>query len=155
LLDALPPVTPSAAFAAGLWERLAAEDPPPAARVRPLRPVRWALPVLAAAAVVALALASQLRAPATPPGVHAPAAPIAAAPPPAPEAAVARPREAEQPQVARAVSPRAEELQPEDLPSDLLENAELFLRLPVVRRLETLEHFESVQNSHEGEEGAG
>ena len=46
-------------------------------------------------------------------------------------------------------------LRPEDLPPDLLEHPELFLRLPVVRRLEKLEHLGSDQERQGTDDGAG
>jgi hypothetical protein len=77
----------------------------------------------------------------------APAAPAAAAP--AKIATRAQPPEAA-PQVARAGN-----LGPEDLPPELLEHPELFLRLPVVRRLETLEYLGAVHDQPERKDGAG
>lgn len=168
----LPAVEPSASFADGLWEKIAAEATPaaPAPNVRVLRPWRWAAPALAAAAVVALAFASLLRttespsnAPtsAAPERIAAPApakrkadAPVVVARPAAPKDAPAK--EEAPPQVASVDGVRPEDLRPEDLPPELLEHPELFLRLPVVRRLETLEHIDAVQNSHDdGDGGAG
>lgn len=169
-VGALPAVEPSAAFASGLWDKIAAETAPstPAPNVRVLRPWRWAPPALAAAAVVALAFSSLLRttesptqAPpsAAPERVAAPApavrpdAPVVAARPAAPKD---EPAGEAAPQVAAADAVRPEDLRPEDLPPELLEQPELFLRLPVVRRLETLEHIDAAQNSHDdGDGGAG
>jgi hypothetical protein len=39
----------------------------------------------------------------------------------------------------------------EQYPPELVEHPELFLRLPVVRRLEKLQHFEEVRRHGEGE----
>jgi negative regulator of sigma E activity len=161
-----------------LWQRIEAEptrsgraasepaDKPsvPAPRVRVVRPWRWAVPALAAAAIIALAFSSQLR-----PRTPEPATPASAPPErvavPAPEArkpeppavAAARPApKADAPQVAAADELRPEDLRPEDLPPELAEHPELFLRLPVVRRLDTLEHFDAVHDSHGADEdGAG
>jgi len=166
----LPAVEPSAAFAAGLWDKIAAETTPatPAPNVRVLRPWRWAPPALAAAAVVALAFSTLLRTTESPtqappavapervaapaPAVRKPDAPVVAARP----APKDEPTGEEAPQVAAADALRPEDLRPEDLPPELLEQPELFLRLPVVRRLETLEHIDAVHNSHDdGDGGAG
>lgn len=166
----LPTVEPSPAFTEGLWDKIAAEATRsvPVPNVRVLRPWRWAVPALAAAAVVALAFSSLLRTtehstkdPATEPPqrVAAPApanrkpdAPVVMAHPAAPKDGPAN--EDASPQVAAANAVRPEDLRPEDLPPGLLEHPELFLRLPVVRRLETLEHIDAVHNSHD-EDGGG
>lgn len=164
----LPAVEPSPAFADGLWEKIAAgADPaPPAPNVRVLRPNRWAAPALAAAAVVALAFASLLRTTGAPTKAPASAAPErVAAPAPAarkpdapvvvarPAAPKGEPATGEAPQMAVADAVRPEDLPSESLPPELLEHPELFLRLPVVRRLETLEHIDAVQNSHDDDAG--
>ena len=170
-MSELPAVEPSPTFAAGLWDKIAAETTPssPAPNVRVLRPWRWAAPALAAAAIVALAFSSLLRTtdrPTSPPAATAPdrvAAPAPAVRKPDAPVVVARPAapqdepaKDEAPRVAAADAVRPEDLRPEDLPPELLEQPELFLRLPVVRRLETLEHIDAVQNSHDdGDGGAG
>lgn len=162
----LPAVEPSPAFADGLWEKIAAgaQSSPPAPNVRVLRPNRWAAPALAAAAVVALAFASLLRTTDGPtkaptsaapervaaPAVRKPDAPAIVARPAAPKG---EPAKEEAPQMAAADAVRPEDLPPESLPPELLEHPELFLRLPVVRRLETLEHIDAVQNSHDDDAG--
>ena len=169
-VGALPAVEPSATFGDGLWDKIAAETKPasPAPNVRVLRPWRWAVPALAAAAVVALAFSSVLRSTGSPtktppaaaperiaapaPAVRQPDAPVGARP----AAPKNEPATEDAPQVAAADAARPEDLRPEDLPPELLDNPELFLRLPVVRRLETLEHIDAVQNSHDdGDGGAG
>ncbi len=160
----LPAIEPSPTLAEGLWERIAAAERPAASpRVRVLRPWRWAVPALAAAAVVALAFSSQLRprtiTPTAPTGAppERVAAPAPVAPKPeAPAVAAARPAPKEDaPQVAQVDDQvRPEDLRLEDLPPELAEQPELFLRLPVVRRLETLEHFDAVRDSH-GDDAGG
>jgi anti-sigma factor RsiW len=165
----LPAVEPSPSLADGLWAKIAAEATPstPAPNVRVLRPWRWAAPALAAAAVVALAFSSLFRTTESPRKAPSAASERLAAPGPAvqPDAPVVvarpaapkdEPSNEEAPQVAAADAARPEDLRPEDLPPKLLDNPELFLRLPVVRRLETLEHIDAVQNSHDdGDGGAG
>lgn len=155
----LPAVQPSPAFAAGLWDRIAAEAAPGPGVVRPLRPWRWAAPALAAAAVVAIAFQSLLRPTAPPTASKAPEQVAAPAPvarqPDAPAIAAARPAPTEEPAQVAAATMRPEDLRPEDLPPELLDHPELFLRLPVVRRLGTLEHFDAARDSHADEDGAG
>lgn len=167
----LPAVEPSPAFAGGLWDTIAAETTPvsPAPNLRVLRPWRWATPALAAAAVVALAFSSLLRTTESPtkvppaaapervaapaPAAREPDAPVVAARPAAPKD---DPAKDAAPRVAAVDAARPEDLRPEDLPPELLEHPELFLRLPVVRRLETLEHIDAVHNAHDdGDGGAG
>ena len=162
LVQTLPGIEPSPTFADEFWRRMDGESAPRDPRVRPLRPMRWALPALAAAAVVALALHSLLGGPApnpaTAPGqAPAPAARVAAVPPPraqheAPPAQVAaQPASpAEAPQVADV-----ESLRPEDLPPELVEHPELFLRLPVVRRLEKLQYLGSAPDRQAAPDDAG
>ena len=58
--------------------------------------------------------------------------------------AVARAK-SEEPADAAPIEQANAELAPEDLPPELIEHPELFLRLPVVRRLDKLEHFEEVR----------
>jgi hypothetical protein len=48
-------------------------------------------------------------------------------------------------EVASAPGTDLPDVAPEDLPPELLEQPEFFLRLPVVRRLEKLEHFDQVR----------
>ncbi len=73
---------------------------------------------------------------------------VAKAPVAAPEQLAAR--EAREAPVAEERVADAE-LAPEDLPPDLLEHPEFFLRYPVVRRLNKLEHFEEVRRHDENE----
>jgi anti-sigma factor RsiW len=158
----LTPIAPSPSFDGDFWRRVAAEPTPIASRRGGGRRLGWALPTLAAAAVLALALRSLL---ATPPSPEAPAAPSTrvAAAPPAPPAKPAAPALAAKPGVVPekpAAEPAAElaavdSLRPEDLPPELLAQPELFLRLPVVRRLETLEYLGSVDDRPSGAGGAG
>ena len=139
----LPPIEPSAGFDAEFWRRMnAAEAAAPTLRSR--RRV-WALavPALAAAATVAIAARSLLAPSALPTTAGAPAPRVAHAPAVKPAPAVAAnhaTRPAEPAEVADA-----HEALPEDLPPQLVEHPELFLRLPVVRRLDKLEVFEAVQ----------
>jgi len=150
----LPPIEPSRDFAATFWERMDAE-PLAVERGEPRRrPWRWAVPMLAAAAGLALAVRA-LVAPA--PSTTQPAAP-AARPPAVAAAKVERPQVAAVPEAKKdepAQVANVEELRPEDLPPELVEHPELFLRLPVVRRLDTLEHFEAVKRQQQSEGGAG
>lgn len=147
----LPRVEPSADFAARLWERLDAADAAAGAGFR-LR--RWAAPALAAAALLALALRFMIG------GAGRDTPSVARVTEPAPvvlakpvtTAGSRRETEAGTPQV--AVADGAEPA-PEDLPPELLEQPELFLRLPVVRRLDTLENFEEVRHHHEAEPVGG
>jgi anti-sigma factor RsiW len=152
----LPPIEPSADFATNFWRRMNAAE----AAVSTLHPRRrvWqlAVPALAAAAVLALVARSLVTSPTTAPSAPAAAKQVAAAPArkaPAGAANQAAPP-AEPAQVANA-----DNQLPEDLPPELVEHPELFLRLPVVRRLEKLEHFEEVrQQTPEGgnsQDGAG
>ncbi len=153
-LDGLPAVAPSAQFADDFWRKLAAEAPAAAAvATRKVRPLRWAVPALAAAAVVALAFRAFVRGPsATPaPGVHAPR--VAAAP-----ASNAEPKKVASRHRAESAASQVADvdtLKPEDLPPELLEHPELYLRLPVVRRLEKLEYFGSAHDQPAGDDGAG
>ncbi len=150
----LPAVEPSRDFAATFWERMEAEPAVAERPGRPSRPLRWVVPVLAAAAVLALALRSMVPETATP----APTVPAA----PRVPAVAAAPR-IERPQIAAVPAAKpapaqlanVEDLKPEDLPPELLDHPELFLRLPVVRRLETLEHIDAVKREQQSEDGAG
>jgi hypothetical protein len=156
LVATLPSIEPSPSFAVDFWQRLDAESAPAATNVRRLRPLRWAIPALAAAAVLALALRSLTS---TPPSPSAPAARVAAAPvaPAAPAAKGANAKLAAQPKPKEEAAQLADvdALRPEDLPPDLLEHPELFLRLPVVRRLEKLEYLGSDQERQGTDDGAG
>lgn len=146
-----PAIEPSADFATDFWRRMNAEE----AAVPTLRPRRrvWQLvvPALAAAAVLALVARSIVTSPSTAPS--APAKQVAEAPArkaPAVAANRAAPP-AEPAQVADAHG--VPDQLPEDLPPELVEHPELFLRLPVVRRLEKLEHFEEVRERTPAEGG--
>lgn len=157
----LPPIAPSATFTDDFWRRVAAEPTPIASRRR-RSPLRWAVPALAAAAVLAVALRSQMQAPLPPSGTVEPSTRVAAAPPApaAKKAPGAVARQAEPEQAAPAAEPppevaNVESLRAEDLPPELLEHPELFLRLPVVRRLEKLEYLGATDERPTGEGGAG
>ena len=146
-----PPVELSADFAAEFWRRMNAAE----AAVPTLRPRRrvWqvAVPALAAAAVLVLVARSIMTAPSTAPSAPAPAKQVAEAP--APKApAVAANRAAPPAEPAQVAD--ADDQLPEDLPPELVEHPELFLRLPVVRRLEKLEHFEEVRERTPAESGS-
>jgi anti-sigma factor RsiW len=155
MVDTLPRIEPSASFADDFWRRVAAEPTPIASRRRRGSVLRWAIPALAAAAVLAFALRSQLETPSSLPAAPrtrvaaAPAAPAKVAVAPAAERAKSEGAEPA-PQVANVDS-----LRPEDLPPELLEHPELFLRLPVVRRLEKLEYLGSTEDRPSGDGGAG
>lgn len=147
----LPQIAPGATFAADFARRLAAEPKPGAARRgRGARVRRWVAPALAAAAVLALALRSFTVAP-SPPAATPGAAPgrVAAAP----AATAARIAAAASPSPAPALLAHVDRLRPEDLPPELLEHPELFLRLPVVRRLEALEHLGALHDHDDGRAG--
>ncbi|MCC6764100.1 MAG: zf-HC2 domain-containing protein [Deltaproteobacteria bacterium] len=147
----LPRLEPGPAFATDFARRLAAEPTPLAARRGGARALRWIVPALAAAAVLTLALRSFTAAP------PAPAAPRD-------RSAAAPPRDAKAAPVAVAAAPPhtspdagqvadVDQLRLEDLPPELREHPELFLRLPVVRRLETLEYLGSLREQREGGDG--
>lgn len=157
-LHDLPQVTPGPTFAADFARRLASEPTPIGSRRPGGRGMWWALPTLAAAAALALALRSFVDAPApqSPASDHT-----------TKRAAIARsgsPAQDEEP--ARvATRPPAEKaaagtqvadvdaLRPEDLPPELLEHPELFLRLPVVKRLDTLEYLGSLHEQRSTDDG--
>lgn len=150
-----PAVAPGPTFDDDFWRQIAAEPTPIASPRTRGRALRWAVPTLAAAAVLALALRSLTH---VPPASDTPAVPSTrvAAAPAAPPAKAAAPQAAAKP----AAEPPAqvanvETLRPEDLPPELLEHPELFLRLPVVRRLETLEYLGSVDDRPSNDGGAG
>lgn len=156
LIATLPRVEPSATFAADFWRRLEADADAPASNVRRLRPFRWAVPALAAAAALVLVLQQSLTPPTTAPPATEPAERIAAAPAPAarkaePAKVAAEPKAATEAQQLADV----EGLRPEDLPPALLEHPELFLRLPVVRRLDKLEYLGSEDGRQGSDDGAG
>jgi hypothetical protein len=116
----------------------------------------WGVP-LAAAAALALVWYSSIS-PNAPdaPGASRGGADVARAPQaepaPRPDAVARVEREAPADAPAEAPVEHAKaELAPEDLPPELLEHPELFLRLPVVRRLEKLEHFEEVRTPQDAE----
>lgn len=161
-LGDLPKVEPSPTFAADFARRLAAEPTPIASRRGATRGFAWMIPALAAAAVLALALRSFL-------GIPGPSSPapeagkprVAAIRRPAEPAAEEEPaRVATRPGAEKPASPTdlaaIEALRPEDLPPELREHPELFLRLPVVRRLDTLEYLGSLHQQGGGDDdGAG
>ena len=156
----LPPITPSATFTDDFWRRVAAEPTPIASRRHRASALRWSIPALAAAAVLALAVRSQIQGP--PPAPTGSGTRVAAAPPaPAVKEApgsVARQTKPEQAAPGAEPAPQVanvEALRPEDLPPELLEHPELFLRLPVVRRLDKLEYLGSTEDAPSGEGGAG
>ncbi len=161
LIDGVRPLALSADFDERMRQRL---DPLAThATRRRSRAVLWAAPALAAAAALALVWYSSIA--------HVDTAPTT----PARQsvAAAARPRDAKDQEVAargdndkeQAVASRAgEEGAPPgsvasaddvaDYPPELVEHPELFLHLPVVRRLNRLEHFEEVRQ-HQDEEPLG
>ena len=152
LVAGLPRIAPSPEFEERVRRRLAAgaaaDDAATWTRRRAWRPALWGVPALAVAAAIALVWYWSLAAP-TRNQLRAPAG--------GGQLAVARPDRAQQlagegetePVVAAAPS-----LSIEDLPPDLIEHPELFLRYPVVRRLNKLEHFEEVRQ-HGGAEPLG
>jgi len=158
LVRALPGVEPSAGFEERMWRRLRA-DIPVATRGKRFRPAIWGLPVLAAAAVVALAWYSLLShlgesEPAVP--VGGPAVAVAPREPTRPQSAPVLQAEvergSEEALAAASRPPRDLPTAPEDLPPELLEHPELFLRYPVVRRMKKLENFEEVRRHLEQEQ---
>jgi hypothetical protein len=147
----MPRVEPGPDFAAQFWQRMDPEPVPTRAPGRPPRPIRWALPALAAAAVLAVALQFMVTTPTAPTRPAPQTRSLAQArPAPKPEVAAAPPRQEPAEQVVNV-----DNLRLEDLPPELREHPELFLRLPVVRRLETLEHFDAVRQEQGDEDGAG
>lgn len=154
-LDTLPRIEPSPHFADDFWRQLAEEAPAAAVGTRRVRLLRVVVPALAAAAVLALAFQAFLRAPATPPmparyEARTATAPAAAGNAERRQLAARHAAETEAPRVADV-----DTLRPEDLPPELVEHPELYLRLPVVRRLQKLEYFGSVPDRPTGEDGAG
>jgi len=150
LIDGVRPLDLSTDFADRMWQRL---DPlPTRAPRRRTRAVLWAAPTLAAAAALALVWYSQVARLGNAPTAPAPHS-VAAAPRPhdANEHAVASRSEKEQVVASRekeegdAPGNVARTDDVTEYPPDLVEHPELFLRLPVVRRLNRLEHFEEVR----------
>jgi anti-sigma factor RsiW len=148
-VGALPRVEPAADFDERMWQRLETDGAAMAHR-RAWRPARWSLPALAAAAAVALALYSSLERPGThavTPGggerVAAKAVTGDEAPARVADGAGGRDHESE---LAAATEPSLE-----NVPPELVEHPELFLRYPVVRRMNKLEHFEEVVQERGGE----
>jgi anti-sigma factor RsiW len=151
LLGALPVIEPSAVFQDALWQRL---DVTPPTRGR-RRTLVWGAPALAAAAALALVWYSLLTG-VTTTEHRAPGAPVAVAHREAPHGGAGETRVAAQPKEA----PDKDEKQPDvavagsDLdqyPPELVEHPELFLRYPVVKRLQRLQHFEEVRQHGDGE----
>jgi hypothetical protein len=161
MIGGLPRVEPSADFEQRMFERLRAEATPPVAGRR-FRPALWLAPPLAAAAALALAFFSQTQ-PDAPVGGTSGAPRVAERPAPeAPEreraVANAPAPAAERERQAAAGDPEPSDdavatLSPEDLPPEVVEHPELFLRFPVVRRLDKLEHFEEVRTKPDDGEG--
>jgi anti-sigma factor RsiW len=151
LLGALPAIEPSADFHDNMWRRL--DAPLPHRRSR-RRVVLWGAPALAAAAALALVWYSSVARLATDArGVHGA---VASAPrPPAGggstsgDSRVATHQAAPGTDTPHDVAVAGSEL--EEYPPELIEHPELFLRYPVVRRLQKLQHFEEVRQHGEGE----
>jgi hypothetical protein len=155
LVASLRPIEPSADLGERFRRRLE-DEPAGAPAVHSWRPALWWVPAFAAAAATVLVWYWMLSRPASDgPGLAPGSAEIAAGPD-APER-VAAPRlpppdaaPADESRVARAPAPA-----PEDLPPELVERPEFFVRLPVIRRLEELEHFEEVRvEGGDGRQGA-
>jgi anti-sigma factor RsiW len=151
LLGALPAIEPSAAFQDALWQRLNVTSPPVR---RQRRTLVWGAPALAAAAALALVSYSLVAHVGT--STRAPGAPVAVAHREAPHGAAGETRVAAQHEKA----PGKDETKPDvavagsDLdqyPPELIEHPELFLRYPVVKRLQRLQHFEEVRQHGDGE----
>jgi anti-sigma factor RsiW len=152
LLGALPAIEASASFHDGLWQRLDAA--PPVARRR-RRSLVWGAPALAAAAALVLVWYSATTRVTT--DGRAPGGTVAVAhrSAPAENAATGESRVAAQhheapekdgkPDIAVAGSDL------DQYPPELIEHPELFLRYPVVKRLQRLQHFEEVRQHGDGE----
>jgi anti-sigma factor RsiW len=150
LIDGVRPLDLSADFTERMWQRL---DPLPAgATRRRTRVVLWAAPALAAAAALGIVWYSSIGRLGNESTATAPRS-IAAA---------ARPHEGKEQAVASRDRAR-EGAAPGDVasaddvaeyPPELVDHPELFLHLPVVRRLHKLEHFEEVRQ-HQDEEPLG
>jgi anti-sigma factor RsiW len=152
----LPDIEPSAEFAEQFWDRMDAEPTGARPKLRSLRSLWWALPALAAAAVLAVSFQFMSRLP------SAPTRPAT----PAERVVQALPAQADRPTAATVAAEATlkdgsrqaasvDDMRPEDLPPDLLEHPDLFLRLPVVRHLEKLEYFEAVRQEPGDQDGAG
>ena len=141
----LPPIAPSEGFDAEFWRRMNATEAAVPTLRRRRRVWTLAVPALAAAAMVAI-VARSLLSPAAPTTVAgtATAPKHVAQAPAAKQAPAVAANQATRPAPAAQVADAQQPL-PEDLPPELVEHPELFLRLPVVRRLEKLEVFEEVK----------
>jgi len=155
LIGELRPVEPSASFEEGFWRRLDAEAP--RATPRKARVFTWSVPALAAAAVVALVSYSLITR-STREERGATPTTVAEAHRPAANRDTTRLAHRESaPEAARPAAEAPRELANADqgtldqYPPELVEHPELFLRLPVVRRLEKLQHFEEVRRHGEGD----
>ena len=143
-LRALPRVEPGPELEAGM-RRLLESEPRADLPRRRQRVVLWAVPSLAAAAGVAVALYSLLAGGSS-------SGPPARGPLPSSQGGIA----AVGP-LAGATASRGGDVQVaggtqpllEDVPPEVIEHPELFLRFPVVRRLDKLEHFEEVRHESE------
>ncbi len=152
LLGALPVIAPSAAFHDRMWQRL---DPMPAGAAGRRRIVAWGVPALAAAAALALIWYSSATrmAPAGPGTGGA----VASARQPAAGggAGSAESRLAAQHRASPDAGPKPDvAVAGSDLdayPPELVEHPELFLRYPVVKRLQRLQHFEEVRQHGDGQ----
>lgn len=141
----LHPIEPSAGFDERFWQRL---ETLPSSRRRS-RLLMWTAPALAAAAAVALVWYSSIARVA---GPGAPSSPRAVAKARAVASggdAVARRDAVPERGAARDDVATADDVG--QYPPDLVEHPELYLHLPVVRRLQKLEHFEEVRQHDEGE----
>ncbi len=151
LLGSLRPVEPSADFDQEMWHRLAAT---PARGHRRSRALLWVAPPLAAAAVLALVWYSSVAR-----VTNGPRTAVVASAPHAADATSGESRVATQheaPSAEGGAAPVA--VAGSDLaeyPPELIEHPELFLRFPVVRRLEKLQHFEEVRQQHREDEPLG
>lgn len=147
-IRALPRIAPAADFEERMWQRLEA-DARPVVRPRTWRPARWSVPALAAAAAIALVIYASVersgKAP-TRPANGGPAVVARAPGLPAEQAAAGGDARDRQTDLATATN-----LSPEDVPPEVVEHPELFLRYPVIRRLNMLEHFEEVRRHGEDE----
>lgn len=147
LLRSLPRIEPSADFDARMWQRLEAETASRSTR-RGFRPAMWGIPLAAAAALALVWYSSLSPLSSGPPTAPGHVGTVANAPKTgtrsAHDVAVAQAKP-EEPAAAAPIEQANADLAPEDLPPELIEHPELFLRLPVVRRLDKLEHFEEVR----------
>jgi anti-sigma factor RsiW len=152
----LPDIEPSAEFAEQFWDRMNAEPTGAHPKPRSLRSLWWVVPALAAAAVLAVSFRFMTRSSPTPTRPATPAERVVQALPAQTDrpAAATVAAESTLKDGSRQVA-SVDDLRPGDLPPDLLEHPELFLRLPVVRRLEKLEYFEAVRQEPGNQDGAG